>query len=147
MTVYTIGFTRKTAQQFFDAIKYRMIQLLVDVRLKNNNQMCGFTKKQDLPFFLEAICHCEYDHKDLYAPSKELLTAWKKKRITWQDYEEQYAALMAERNAVEDFKVSYDGLYESVCLLCSEPKPEHCHRRLFAEMVKAVLPETEVIHI
>ena len=147
MTLYTIGFTRRTAQEFFEPIKYRMIQLLVDVRLNNTSQMCGFTKKQDLPYLLETICGCKYEHCPDYAPTQELLTDWKKKRITWQEYEATYRELMLERGAVREFITCCEGLYESVCLLCSEPKPQHCHRKLFAELVKAELDETEIIHL
>ena len=147
MTIYTIGFTQKSAEQFFERIKYYKIQILIDIRLKNESQLSGFTIKRDLPYFLKAICNSRYEHKINYAPTLELLTGWRENLITWPEYEERYHYLMTERKAVHDFITSYDGLYESVCLLCSEPTPEHCHRRLFAEMVKEQLPGTEIIHL
>ena len=147
MILYTMGFTQKSAQQFFERIKYHQIQILIDVRLNNTSNLTGFTKKRDLPYFLETICGCKYEHCADYAPTKELLTDWKKKRITWPEYESIYRALMTERKSAEDFRVRYYGLYESVCLLCSEPKPEHCHRRLFAEMIRVIVPEVEIGHI
>ena len=146
MTLYTIGSSKKSSRQFFQSIKYYMIQILVDVRLKNDSQLLGFTRKRDLPYLLE-LHNCKYEHCVNFAPTKDILTDWKKKRITWPEYETRYHALMTERNAVHEFITSYDGLYEAVCLLCSEPTPKYCHRRLFAEMVTAELPGTEIIHI
>ena len=147
MTLYTIGFTKKNAQQFFDGILYRGIQLVVDVRLKNTSQLMRFSHGADIEYFLERICCCHYEHCIDYAPTEEILTGWKKKRITWPEYVKKYRALMVKRGAVWEFITSYDGLYESVCLLCAEPTPEHCHRRLFAEMIRDELPGTEIIHI
>ena len=147
MLLYTIGFTKKSAEQFFERIKYYRIQVLVDVRLKNTSQLMRFSHGQDIEYLLQKLCNCEYEHCVNYAPTKEILTDWKKKRITWPEYEERYRALMTERKSVHDFITRYYGLYEAVCLLCSEPKAEHCHRRLFAEMVKEQLPDTEIIHI
>ena len=147
MILYTIGFTKKTAAQFFERIKFRRIQMLVDVRLKNSSQLTRFAHGDDIEYFMMHLCDCKYEHCINYAPTDELLKGWKKKRITWPEYEIQYRALMTERNSVHDFITRYYGLYETVCLLCSEPTPEHCHRRLFAEMIADSLKETEVIHI
>ena len=147
MTIYTIGFTQKSAEQFFERIRYYRIQILVDIRLYNKSQLTGFTNGRDLPYFLSKICNCEYRHCINYAPTKKILNGYRDNRITWAEYEMQYKFLMDEREAVKDFITNFDGLYESVCLLCSEPTPEHCHRRLFAEMVKEQLPGTEIIHL
>ncbi len=146
MTLYTIGFTKKSAAQFFERIKYYGIQILVDVRLKNDSQLSGFARKRDLPYFL-SLHNCQYEHGIIYAPTEEILTGWKNKRITWPKYETKYRALMTERKAVKEFITCYDGLYESVCLLCSEHEPRFCHRRLLAEMIRDELPGTDIIHI
>ena len=147
MYLYTIGFTRKTAAQFFELIKYYGIQIIIDVRLKNKSQLMRFTHADDIEYILQKICCCKYEHRVTYAPTKEILTSWKKKLITWPEYEERYHALMVERKAVKNFITCYEGLYESVCLLCSEPTPEHCHRRLFAEMIHAHRPDIEITHL
>ena len=147
MLLYTIGFTKKTASQFFESIRYRMIQMLVDVRLKNTSQLMRFSHGQDIEYFLEKLCNCKYEHCPEFAPTKEILTSWRKKRITWPEYEEQYRDLMTQRKAVRNFITCYYGLYETVCLLCSEPTPEHCHRRLFAEMIHEQRPDIEIQHI
>lgn len=147
MLIYTIGFTQKSAEQFFERIKYYGIQMLVDIRLYNKSQLTGFTNGRDLPYFLGQICGCEYRHCVKYAPTKKILNGYREKRITWAEYEMQYKFMIDEREAVNDFINNFSGLYECVCLLCSEPTPEHCHRRLFAEMVAAELPDTEIIHL
>ena len=147
MLLYTIGFTKKSAETFFEGIKYRGIQMLVDVRLKNTSQLMRFSHGKDIEYFLQNLCNCKYEHCVNYAPTKEILTDWKKKRITWPEYEKRYRTLMTERKAVRNFITCYDGVYETVCLLCSEPTPEHCHRRLFAEMIQEAKPDIEVIHI
>lgn len=121
--------------------------MLVDIRLHNTSQMAGFTKKRDLPYFLETICNCKYEHYANYAPTENILSDWRKKRITWPEYEAKYIALMTQRNAVKEFMILYDGIYDPVCLLCSEPKPTHCHRRLFAEMIAAEFTDIEISHL
>ena len=147
MYLYTIGFTQKSAQQFFESIKACRIQMLVDVRLYSRTQLSGFSNGRDMPYFLERLCACKYEHRINYAPTKILLGDYREKLITWQEYEIQYKFIIEERQAVHDFLTRYYGLYESVCLLCSEPTPERCHRRLFAEMIHEQKPEVEIVHI
>lgn len=98
MKLFTIGFTQKSAEKFFGLLKEHKIELLVDIRLNNKSQLAGFTKGDDLGFFLQEICHCQYVHADEYAPTKEILDDYKKKKISWADYVEQYTALMKRRN-------------------------------------------------
>lgn len=146
MVLYTIGFTQKSAQQFFELIKSNNIDILVDIRLNNKSQLSGFTKGDDLRYFLEEICNCKYQHCVEYAPTKDILDDYKKKVISWDEYVTQYIPLMKKRNAVRKFIEKF-GKYKSVCLLCSEPTPECCHRRLLSEMIVAECPETTVKHI
>ena len=149
MFLYTIGFTRRTAEEFFEALRYRGVQMLIDVRLNNKSWMAKYSYggKHELGYILGLI-NCNYEHKIEYAPTKEILNNYKKKKISWNEYEIQYRALMQERKSVEDFKTFFYGVYDSVCLLCSEPTPEHCHRRLFAEMIQEKLKdEIEIEHI
>ena len=139
MTLFTIGFTKKTAEQFFETLKRNKIDLLVDIRLSNKSQLAGFTKGEDLKYFLREICHCEYEHNIALAPTKEILENYKKNVITWAEYEEQFAALMsqpARLQQIQRFPTRFEK-YENICLLCSEPTPEQCHRRLIAEMIEA----------
>lgn len=146
MILYTIGFTQKSAEEFFETIKYRSIEMLVDVRLFNSTQLAGFAKKKDLEYFLDKICGCKYEHKVEYAPTKKILEDYKNGKITWDSYKLQYEFLMDERKAVKDFEKCFNNIYGSVCLLCAEPTAEHCHRRLLAEMIKKELNDVEIIH-
>jgi len=73
MEIYTIGFTKRTAAEFFGALKRAGIKRLLDVRLNNVFQLAGFTKRDDLPFFLKEICGAKYVHQPLLAPTQEML--------------------------------------------------------------------------
>lgn len=132
MDIYTMGFTQKSAETFFKNILKNKIEILVDVRLNNQSQLAGFTRGKDLAFFLRSICDCDYDHDVIYAPTKEILQEYKKNGITWDEYEERYNELISRRRVAFDFKKNYEK-YSRVLLLCSEPTPECCHRRLLAE--------------
>src|ERR1700730_14214426 len=97
MEIYTVGFTKKTAEQFFGLLKSAGIQRLLDVRLNNVSQLAGFTKRDDLAFFVREICHAEYRHEPLLAPTQEMLDALKKRKGAWTDYEDGFLRLIAER--------------------------------------------------
>ena len=145
MTIYTMGFTQKLAKEFFEKIRYNKIDLVIDIRLNNRSQLAGFTKGPDLEFFLKEITGCTYAHELLFAPTKELLDGYKKGSVTWEEYTENYNELMASRNATEHFRKNYMNA-DRVLLLCSEPKPDHCHRRLLAEMLAESIG-AEIVHI
>jgi len=134
MTIFTIGFTQKTAKEFFELLKKNKIELLVDVRLNNQSQLAGFTKGQDLSYFLKEIVGCEYSHDLILAPTKELLNDYKKGTVTWDRYVEVFSKLIESRKMAENFEKKYSA-YSNVVLLCSEPKADKCHRRLVAEAV------------
>ena len=147
MTIYTVGFTKKTAKQFFELIKKHHIEILLDIRLNNKSQLAGFTKGDDLQYFLSEICHCQYKHCLEYAPTKEILNDYQKKLITWDEYVKRYTDLMNQRAKHLDF-FNHFSSYTNICLLCSEPTSEHCHRRLIAEMIANNTPhQIEIKHI
>lgn len=126
MKVFSIGFTEKSAEKFFNLIKSEPIKTLVDVRLNNVSQLAGFAKKNDLKFFLKEICNVDYIHAPDLAPTKEILDPYKKGNMSWEVYEDKFLNLMAKRNIERIDKT----LIEDSCLLCSEHKPHQCHRRL-----------------
>lgn len=147
MKLFTIGFTKKSAAQFFKLIRDNQIKLLVDIRLNNTSQLAGFSKGEDLEFFLKELCDCQYEHCIEYAPTKDTLDRYKKKEISWEKYVSEYQPLMLSRLAPQKFLKKY-GSIDNVCLLCSEPTPEQCHRRLLAEMIKTTSEEkVSVIHL
>lgn len=132
MDIYTMGFTQKSSEQFFNKISNENIQILIDVRLNNQSQLAGFTKGRDLIYFLKEICDCEYEHELKFAPTKELLNDYKNGMISWKQYELNFSKIIEERNLVSYFLKKYEK-YEKVLLLCSEPTAEFCHRRILAE--------------
>lgn len=146
MNIYTIGFTQKSAEQFFKLIKINNIELLVDIRLNNKSQLAGFTKGDDLRYFLSEICKCKYKHCIEYAPTKEILDGYKKKSMTWNDYVEQYNNLMIKRGNYKNFVADFNS-YDNICLLCSEPTAEQCHRKLIAKLIKQTDSHVTVKHI
>ena len=146
MTLYTIGFTKKTAKEFFSLIVENNIDMLVDIRLNNKSQLAGFTKGDDLSYFLEAICNCAYEYCDEFAPTKGILDAYKKKELDWNEYEKQYKELMDERGEYAEFAERFE-TYHKVALLCSEPTANRCHRRLLSEMICEVDSSIAVYHI
>ena len=144
MKVFTIGFTKKNAEQFFGRLKQPGLVRLVDARLNNVSQLAGFTKKDDLRFFLRQISNIDYLHLPDLAPSQDILDDYKKNGGDWATYERKFLALM-EKRRVED-NVSKD-IINGGCLLCSEPTPEHCHRRLVAEYLKSRWGDLEIVHL
>lgn len=148
MILYTIGFTKKSAEEFFELLKNNDIQSLIDVRLNNKSQLAGFAKGRDLDFFLREICSIRYYHELDFAPEDELLKKWQKGELSWDEYTEWYLGLLARRKAEKIFKVRYSDA-GNVCLLCTEQTPEHCHRRLLAEYLKDHTDGniTEIVHL
>jgi len=134
MEVYSTGFTQKTAEQFFESLRRVGIRRLVDVRLNNSSQLAAFSKRDDLGYFLRELCHAEYRHEPLLAPTQELLDAYKKRHGSWAEYERGFLALMRDRHIEEVFAPSqFD---TPTVLLCSELTAEHCHRRLVLEYLQ-----------
>jgi uncharacterized protein (DUF488 family) len=145
MKLFTIGFTKKSAETFFTRLKNAGVKRLVDVRLNNVSQLAGFTKKDDLRYFTKAICNIEYVHLPELAPTADILNAYKKaKNGDWQLYERQFLELIRARH-IED--TTPRELLDGGCLLCSEEKPDHCHRRLVAEYLKDKWRDVDVEHI
>lgn len=132
MTIYTMGFTQKTAEQFFEKIEDNKIEVVIDIRLNNQSQLAGFTKGKDLVYFLKKICNCKYEHELKFAPTKEILNGFKKGEISWLQYVEGFERLIEERKMKTYFERKYSE-YNNVLLLCSEPTPQNCHRSLLAK--------------
>jgi len=144
MQLFTIGFTRKTAEDFFSRLSQAGVTRIADVRLNNVSQLAGFAKKSDLQYFAETICGVGYQHLVALAPEKTMLDDYKKKTRDWDTYEARFNSLMKERR-IEQI-ISRDQL-EGACLLCSEDKPHHCHRRLVAEYLRDAWGDVDIIHL
>ena len=144
MRLFTIGFTKKSAEEFFTILQNAGVNRIVDVRLNNTSQIAGFAKARDLKYFLHAIAGIDYVHIQDFAPTQEILDDFKKNKGSWANYERRFVDLMVERRIAE---TAAKLLHDCDCLLCSEHIPEHCHRRLLAEYLKKNLTYIEVDHL
>jgi|TARA_Y100000310_G_C20260717_1_gene613505 uncharacterized protein (DUF488 family) len=143
MKIFTIGFTKTTAENFFSRLKASGARKILDVRLNNVSQLAGFAKRDDLKYFSDTICGMGYQHMPDLVPTKEMLDDYKKRKGSWSEYEERFLDLIAKRKIEEISEQEIDG----GCLLCSEDKPHHCHRRLVAEYLKKKWQDVQIIHL
>ncbi len=143
--IYTIGFTRKTAEVFFTLLGEAGVERLVDIRLHNRSQLAGFAKRDDLAWFARELAGIEYVHVPDLAPTQKLFDAFKKHGGSWEAYKQGFAALMDERGTYEAFDPEL--LRRNPCFLCSEASPERCHRRLVAEALAGRQPGLRVVHL
>lgn len=145
MEIYTIGYTQKTAEEFFGLLKEAGIQTVVDVRLNNSSQLAAFTKRSDLPFFLNEICGADYVHELQFAPTREILTTYRKKGWNFDVFSRDILQLLADRKVESTIDRS---LFDRpAVLLCSEPEPDTCHRRLVAEYLQEKWENVSIIHL
>jgi uncharacterized protein (DUF488 family) len=142
--LFTIGFTKKSAEAFFTKLRRSGAKRVVDVRLNNVSQLAGFAKRNDLQYFLREICHMDYVHVPQLAPTQDILDEYKKNKGDWAVYEQKFLELMRKREIEKNIDPA---MIADGCLLCSEEKPHHCHRRLVAEYLKSHWGEVEVSHI
>lgn len=145
MEIFTIGYTKKSAAEFFDLLKLRGIRRVLDIRLRNTSQLAGFSKRDDLAYFLRQICDCDYIHEPRLSPTEELLSAYQAKEVDAAEYERQFKAILRERRPEqwldpEDFQTP-------TVLLCAEPKADKCHRRLVAEYLREHWDGVKITHL
>jgi uncharacterized protein (DUF488 family) len=143
--IYTIGFTKKSAATFFGALKQARIARLVDIRLNNTSQLAGFTKRDDLAYLLREICDAAYHHEPMLAPNQELFDRYKKAKGSWEEYEREFLHLMAERRI--ETVLDRTLFHVPTVLLCTEPTPERCHRRLVVEYLQQAWGDLTPIHL
>jgi uncharacterized protein (DUF488 family) len=142
--IFTIGFAGKSACEFFTKLRDAGIRRVIDVRLNNVSQLAGFTKRRDIEYFLKEIGKIEYIHRPEFAPTENILDAYKKKEIDWSEYESRFCQLMTERQ-LENLATCEE--IDNACLLCSEAKPEKCHRRLVAEYLQNHWGDVVIHHL
>ncbi len=144
MRVYTIGFTKKSASDFFELLRASGAKRIIDVRLSNMSQLAGFSKKDDLEYFLGEICRMQYVHLPELAPTREMLDSYRKGHKNWDIYESEFLALIEQRQ-IE--KMQIKRTVANACLLCSEDKPDQCHRRLVAEYLQRSWGDLDIVHL
>jgi len=143
--IYTVGFAGKTAQAFFSALKKAGVRRVIDVRLRPNGGLSLFARGTDLTFLLRELCGAEYLYVPLLAPTKDILSDFRKRKMDWPEYERRFRVLMDERRVAENLDKSLFSV--PVALLCSEASPEQCHRRLVAEYLQSHWPGIHVKHL
>ena len=145
MKLFTIGFTKKSSEVFFNLLKMNKVKTLVDIRFSNDNPYCFFTKKRDLPYFLKTIANIKYIEEKLFAPTKEDKNRIKEEKHSyWPTFKKNYNKLLKDRDVISKIDISD---YDSAVLLCSEVTAEICHRRLVAEYLQSHFPDIEIIHL
>lgn len=142
--LYTIGFTKKNAEKFFNLLTSNNVKEIVDTRINNTSQLAGFAKADDLKFIAKSVGNIAYSHNIEFAPTKELLSKYRKEGMSWEEYEVEYLNLLDMRHIAQ--KVNIEELHKN-CLLCSEHTPEKCHRRLLAEYFQHVKNDIKIIHL
>jgi uncharacterized protein (DUF488 family) len=142
--LFTVGFTQKSAEKFFRLLIDAGVKHVVDTRLNNRSQLAGFSKADDLPYFLRAIGSIGYRHSPEMAPTQEMLDGYKKRKGSWASYEAEFNSLLVQRNLISSVSIAE---LADACLLCSEHEPRNCHRRLVAEYLRSFYPEIEILHL
>lgn len=142
--LFTIGFTKKNAQRFFELLTTNKVGEIIDTRVNVKSQLAGFAKGEDLQYLAKAVADIDYTHELDFAPTKELLSKYRKKELSWEEYEVEYLNLLDMRKVAK--KTDIEQLHQR-CLLCSEHTAEKCHRRLLAEYFQAVKTDVEIIHL
>ena len=143
MNIFTIGFSQKSAEEFFTLLVKNKVKKLIDIRLNNKSQLAGFANVKHLPYFLK-LHNIKYEYKPELAPSKGLLDGYKKKTIDWNDYIKIYNKLLIDRNILKNISIEN---FDNAVLLCSEPTAEQCHRRLMAEYLKNNFKNISIRHL
>jgi uncharacterized protein (DUF488 family) len=145
MEIFTIGFTQSSAERFFRRLKQAGVKRLLDVRLNNRSQLAGFAKQDDLAWFLRELCDIDYQHEPMLAPTQTMLDAYKKNGGDWSVYEQEFMALMHEREIENN--LSPDDFQTPTAMLCSEATAENCHRRLVIEYLQQHWPDLQAVHL
>ena len=144
-TVYTMGFQRKSLSEFITLLKQAGVEAVIDIRLRNTSHLSGFTKRDDLDFLLNEGFDVAYEHHLELAPTAEILDTYREDK-DWAAYEERFGPLLVERQA-EAIGRDILSRYQAICLLCSEPTSEQCHRRLVAEHWSDRIPDLTIVHL
>lgn len=144
MKICTIGFSKKNLKEFIRRLQKAGVKKIIDVRLNNTSQLAGYAKKDDLEYVLSLV-GIDYEHHPELAPSEEILKGYKQKQITWNEYETKFNELLKSRNPEKN--INFEAELNPVSLLCSEDKPQQCHRRLVAEYFQARMQGIEIEHL
>jgi uncharacterized protein (DUF488 family) len=143
MNIFTVGYTQKSAEEFFTSLTHNGVKKLIDIRLNNKSQLASFANAKHLPYLLK-IHNIAYEYKTEFAPTKELLKGYQDKEIIWEEYEKQYNQILVDRDILIKLTISD---FENAVLLCSEPTAKQCHRRLAAEYIAKHFDNANIKHL
>lgn len=144
LNLFTIGYTKKSAEKFFGIISENKIEIVADVRLYNSTQLAGFSKSADLQYFLKKICNCNYIALKQLAPNPSLFENYKSGNTSWAEYEKIYNKFL---NTEANLDFFYAFKNKRICILCAESTPEQCHRRLLAEKIAKIYDDVTIVHL
>ena len=144
MSVFTIGFTGKTAETFFSTLKESGAKRVVDIRINRTSQLAGFAKEQDMSYFLNKLSNMNYLVNTDLAPTKDLLTSYREREISWEKYSQEYISLIHKRKIIESLGIEY---FENSVFMCSEKESERCHRKLLTDLLLEKFPRVEIVHL
>jgi len=81
------------------------------------------------------------------APPPYLVGSWYKKRIGWEEFEEEYRSFLKydlhARLSLE--RLAFEALSSDITIMCVESTPEKCHRRILAEECVKIRPNLVVV--
>ena len=143
MSLYTIGFTKHSAEDFFETLKSAGVTKLIDILINKSSQLAGFAKGSDLPYLLRVSAGITYDSIENLAPTKDLLIRYRSKEISWEVFEDLYLRQINSSGALAKLNPKD---FENACLLCSEYAPDKCHRKLLADELHK-LWGIQVVHL
>ena len=141
MKLFTIGYSKKSAEEFFDLLRANNVKRVVDIRRHNTNQLAGFTKKDDLAWFLSVIADIDYQHVLELAPSEDLMHAYRKEGLPFDEFSAQLRTQFDER------EMPTKATFDRAALLCSEADPSTCHRLIAAQYLAEKWSGVEIIHL
>ena len=144
MKLFTIGFSEKSAEEFFSLLEANAVKKIIDIRILPSTETDGFAKGEDLAYLARKMLAIDYEHHYDYAPTLDLLSRAHEGAISWDGYVVEYHQLIKEREILKDLEIEE---FDEACLLCFEHQPERCHRRLLAEYLQAAYPEVEIVHL
>lgn len=143
MKIYTIGFTKHTAEQFFEKLKKNNVRIVIDIRINKTSQLAAFAKGSDLPYLLKVNGNIDYKAHSELAPKKSLLKSYRSKEIDWYKFEIAYIKQILDEGVLNNL-IKED--FDEACLLCSEDSPDKCHRRLLTDELQKIW-KSQIIHL
>jgi uncharacterized protein (DUF488 family) len=144
LTIYTIGHSTRTVEEFLELLKAFHVALVVDVRAVPRSRHNPQFNKETLPTTLKR-CDVKYIHLPgiggLRRPSKDSVNlAWKNSSF------QGYADFMQTKEFTESLLGIIGLAREStLALMCAEALPWRCHRNLISDAL--VVRHVKVEHI